>query len=425
MARVATLIRTLRVRNPSALVLHGGDAVQGTMFCTLFDGAADADVINSIGFDAFTLGNHEFDAGDAWLADFLQLLECPKLSANLSVGATNPLNGLYQPYLMKNVDGHDIGIIGVTIGAKTRASSFPGADVLFVDEAEAVQKAVNELEAAGVGKIILLSHYGYPHILDLVAQVDGVDVVVDGDSHTLMGDFTAYALPQSPPYPVVTTNRAGEQVCIVQAWENSLMVGEVNVLFSGDTISKCRGTPHLVLGEQFRKLDYDSNTLALSAIELEELHAAIDADPLLETCTDDPVTGGIIATYSAEMEHMTEQIIGTAPSDLPHIRIPDPSHPNHALVRGSAIAPLVAQAFHARIPGADLGLINAGALRTDLYAGNITYATLNNLMPFSATLVYMHISGAELRVLLEEGLEHIASGGRAEVSPTPTASDMP
>ncbi|MFO7831535.1 MAG: 5'-nucleotidase C-terminal domain-containing protein [Desulfuromonadaceae bacterium] len=411
MARVASLIRELRSQDTSSLVLHAGDAVQGTMFCTLFGGAADADVLNSIAFDAFTLGNHEFDAGDAWLADFLQRLECPKLSANLSVGKTNPLKDLYRPYLVKNVNGNDIGIIGVTIGAKTQASSFPGPDVVFSAEAEAVQNAVDELEAAGVGKIILLSHYGYPDILRLVAQVDGVDVVVDGDSHTLMGDFSPHALPQSPPYPVITTNRAGEQVCIVQAWENTKIVGELDVLFRGDSIAECRGTPHLVLGEQFWPLDEDSTALPLSGAELEELHAAIEADPCLSSCTDDPTTGEIINSYSAQMEQLTQQVIGTAPEDLPHIRIPDPSHPNPGLARGSAIAPLVARAFYARIPDADLALINAGAVRTDLYAGDITYATLNNLMPFSATLVHMQISGAELRFLLEEGLEYIASGG--------------
>ncbi|BBO85014.1 hypothetical protein DSCO28_55800 [Desulfosarcina ovata subsp. sediminis] len=72
MGRVAAMIADLRERNDNTLVLHAGDAVQGTYYYTLFNGEEDARVMNAIGFDAMTIGNHEFDNGDEWLAGFIE-----------------------------------------------------------------------------------------------------------------------------------------------------------------------------------------------------------------------------------------------------------------------------------------------------------------------------------------------------------------
>ena len=75
-------------------------------------GEADADVMTAIGFDAMAIGNHEFDDGDAWRAGFIQSLTCPVLSANIEVPSDNVLYDLYEPYIIKEVDGKQVGIIG-------------------------------------------------------------------------------------------------------------------------------------------------------------------------------------------------------------------------------------------------------------------------------------------------------------------------
>lgn len=411
MARAAALIAERRATTPNHLVLHAGDAVQGTMYCTLFDGAAEAEVMNAMEFDAMAIGNHEFDNGDLWLADFLARLDTPILSANVSVPAHNPLAGMYKPYVVQKVGDHDIGIIGLTIADKTRASSSPGPEVHFEDEVIAVQRAAEELLAAGVGRIILLSHYGYPHVLSLARQIPGVDVIVDGDSHSLLGDFAPYGLESSASYPIMETNSSGEPVCIVQAWENSKVVGELNVIFAGDSVAECSGTPHLLLGHQFSRMGEDGKQEALTTTQLDSVYAEIAAAPQLTLGEEDPQVAQIIGFYADQLEEMAEQVIGYAPETLPHLRVPDPHHINPKLALGSTLAPFVAQAFYARIPAADLGLINAGAIRTDLHAGDVRFESVYTIMPFTGTLFTLEISGAEIKQTLEDTLENIASGG--------------
>ena len=85
MARVASKINELVETNNNHLVLHAGDAVQGTLYYTLFQGQADADVMNAMGFDAMAVGNHEFDDGDQWLANFIGMVDSPLVSANIEV----------------------------------------------------------------------------------------------------------------------------------------------------------------------------------------------------------------------------------------------------------------------------------------------------------------------------------------------------
>src|SRR5690554_5641555 len=87
-ARVVTQIETIRANNDAVLTLHAGDAVTGTLFYTLFNGVADAEMMNHVCFDAFALGNHEFDNGDAGLKRFLDALamgscDTPVLAANV------------------------------------------------------------------------------------------------------------------------------------------------------------------------------------------------------------------------------------------------------------------------------------------------------------------------------------------------------
>ena len=411
MAGVAALIHDYRSADSELLVLHAGDAVQGTLYSTLFNGDADAEVMNAIGFDAMCIGNHEFDHGDIWLADFLTQLQMPILSANINVEPGNPLAGLYQAYITTDVNGHTIGIIGVTIVKKTVESSFPGPQVQFEDEVLAIQQAAQALMAAGVGRILVLSHYGYEHAIELASRVSGIDAIIDGDSHTLLGDFSTYGLESGGPYPTVATNADGDPVCIVQAWEYAKAVGELNLTIAGDAVVDCSGTPYLVLGENFSAVAADGSSIPLTPAQLEVIHAAIAADPQLRICPHDPQVARIIAAYAAEIEAEAKRVIGSAAAYLPHIRVPVPETGTPEKSGGSQIAPLVAHAFYTRVPDADMALINAGALRTDLYPGAISIESINTLMPFAATLVSMQISGTEIRQALEDGIENIAQGG--------------
>lgn len=193
------------------LKLHAGDAITGTLFYTLFEGEADAAFMNSVCFDAFALGNHEFDSGDSGLALFLDFLEggaskkckkTPVLAANVVPGPDSPLIGRLAPYEIFKYKGTKVGVIGLDTRLKTLQSSNPDEGTDLLDEVTVATAQIAALKQQGVEIIILLTHVGLDFDLNTLAVLPGVDVVVGGDSHTFMGYTAPVAIEeQSREYP--------------------------------------------------------------------------------------------------------------------------------------------------------------------------------------------------------------------------------
>ena len=120
--RVAQEIKNFRQNNKNTLVLHAGDAVTGTLYYTLFEGKADAKLMNAINFDVYTLGNHEFDDGNKFLKSFLDALTIPIISANVVPDKGSILEGKWKPYIIKTIGGQKVGIIGIDVVKKTTGS---------------------------------------------------------------------------------------------------------------------------------------------------------------------------------------------------------------------------------------------------------------------------------------------------------------
>ena len=411
MARVASKIKALKEGNDNHLILHAGDAVQGTLYYTLFKGEADADVMNAIGFDAMAIGNHEFDDGDTWLAGFINSLDAPIISSNIEVPTDNVLAPLFTPYVIAEVVGEPIGIIGLTIAGKTKKSSQPSDEVILNEEITALQRTVETLTAQGVGKIVVLSHYGYGNVQALAGQISDIDIIVDGDSHTLLGDFAAYDVESSGDYPTLTKNRDGDDVCIVQAWEYGKVLGELDVSFLENVLERCSGTPHMILGDTFIREDADGNEYTLEGDELASVQAIVDRDAQLDIVADDKDVAAIIATYSAQVDALGETVIGTADEALLHGRVPDHEYNGVTLPLGSAIAPIVAKAFYEKDGNADLCIQNAGGVRIGINRGEITYDTAYTLLPFANTLFEIEMYGSEIEMVLEDAIENIVQGG--------------
>lgn len=162
--RIGAQIKTLRAANDNVLTLHAGDAVTGSLYFTLFGSEADARMMNNVCFDAFTIGNHEFDTGDAGLAKFLQQLGSPqcqtaKLSANIQpeVGQSPlaPDNQwqMFKPYTIVKRGGEEVAIIGLTIASKTKKSSQPDKSTEFLDELETAQNTLLRFSSRALKKL--------------------------------------------------------------------------------------------------------------------------------------------------------------------------------------------------------------------------------------------------------------------------------
>lgn len=405
--RVVSKIKAVQNGGGNVLTLNAGDTFQGTLYYSLFKGKADSAMLNMITWDAFELGNHEFDDGDDALAAFLKdFTTAPIVAANVVPAAGNVLDGMWKPYVVKKYEGEKVGIIGIDIAQKTQVSSNPSPQIAFLDEAITAQKYIDELKGDGINKIVLLTHVGYSNDQTLAAQLHGVDVIVGGDSHTLLGDFSAVGLSSNGNYPTVSQNADGETVCIAQAWQYAYVVGTMDVAFDDKgVVSTCNGTPTLLMGESFKQKDANGTKVEVSGATRDAIYATINAQANLEIVTKDADAEAALATFRTKVDEQKATVIGSASEFIGHNRVPGDSYDKvGALPLGSDIAPIVAKSFYDLSNRADACIQNAGGVRTPIQVGQITMSTAYTLLPFANTLFEIEMKGSEIKQVLEDAL---------------------
>lgn len=408
------------------LKIHAGDAVTGTLYYTFFKGAVDAQMMNTICFDAFIPGNHEFDDSDATLKGFLSELgkgtcKTPVISSNVVPATGSPLAPTggtphLKPYVIKEIDGVKVGLIGITIVGKTVNSSRPLATTVFNDEVTSAQKAIDELKAQGIRHIVAITHQGYDADKAMAAKLTDVDVIIGGDSHSLLGDFKAVGITSSSgAYPTTVTNKNGETVCVGQAWEYSKAFGLMNVQFN-DTgaVSSCGGKASLLIGDQFKRKDAAGVWQTVSDAVRTTLLANLAAkQPEVKVVTPDADAAVALKTYSDQVAAEKAKAIGSATEALCLVRMPGESTNRSAgtagcetantLARGSDAAQAVAEAFLFASKRAQFALQNAGGVRVPVAAGALNMNTAFTLLPFTNVLVEMEVTGKEVVSALEDG----------------------
>ncbi len=361
-ARRMTKINEIRAEYPDALLFDAGDEFQGTLFFTQYKGEATLEFMNRLGYDAMTVGNHEFDAGPATLAKFVQGADFPVLGANVDAEADPDLQGLLKPYTILDVGGTQVGVIGV-VTPLTGILSSAGPNVQFTDPVQAVQKYAKELEEQGVNIIVVLSHLGYVPDQDLAAQVEGVDIIVGGHSHTLLSNTSDKA---KGPYPTVVESARGEPVLIVQDGSYGKYLGFLKVTFSADGVAQSwEGDPILLDAN----VEQDPEVLA----RVEEL-----AQPLNE---------------------LRQQVIGEAAVDLDGSR---ESCRFGECTMGNLITDAILWATQAQ--GVQIALQNGGGIRASIPAGPVTVGQVLEVLPFGNTIATFEIKGADLLAALENGV---------------------
>lgn len=423
-ARLTALFRQQQAAQPNLLKLHAGDAVTGSLYYTFFKGEADARMMNTVCFDAFALGNHEFDDGDGVLRGFLDHLhagDCntPVLAANVLPAPGTPLapNGpsVLQPYTVQTIDGVPVGIIGIDIAGKTVNSSRPLATTQFLDETRTAQQTIDTLKGRGVRHIVLLTHQGYDADRAMVAALTDVDVVIGGDSHTLLGDFSAQGLPSSGPYPTVAKNRDGDPVCIGHAWEYSKAFGRMEVQFdTRGAVTRCGGQASLVIGDQFRRKNAAGVFVPVDEATATALRSRLAEVPQVRVTVPDAAAAQVLAGYASQVDAQKQRLIGTATEALCLVRVPGETtnrsgalagcEQANLLARGSDAAQVVAEAFLAASPRAEMALQNAGGVRTGIGAGPLSMNTAFTVLPFTNVLVELSLTGAQIVAALEDGV---------------------
>jgi 5'-nucleotidase/UDP-sugar diphosphatase len=369
--RVAFFDR-LRAGRRNLLFLDAGDVFQGTLYFNQYRGLADRYFMHRMLYRVMALGNHEFDLGPGPLADFLKGARFKVVSANVDVSAEPKLKGLFAPYAIVQVGGERVGVIGLTT-PDTREIANPGPTVAFLDPYESAQKAVYELLAKGVNKIVVLSHLGYGEDLKLARRLVGAQVIVGGHSHTLLGSFPHKELAPAGPYPTVVKNPEGKDVLVVQAWEWGKVVGLLEVTFAPT-------------GEL---LAYKGEALLMTP----------------EVSPEDFFAKEALLAYAQPVMALMGQVIAEAKVDLVGER---------AIVRKreSNLGNLIADGmvWKTRNAGVQIALQNGGGIRASIPKGPITVGKVYEVLPFGNTLVVMDLKGKEILAALENGVSQWEQG---------------
>ncbi|MDQ1350547.1 MAG: 5-nucleotidase / UDP-sugar diphosphatase [Acidobacteriota bacterium] len=410
---VTAKVLQLRQTKKNFLFLHAGDVFQGSLYFTKYRGMADLEFLKLMKLDAMCTGNHEFDKGPVALAIFISGAhkQFPVLAANISAEKDRFLAGKLKPYEIKKFGSRKVGIIGITT-TETPAVSSPGQKLVFNDPIPVVKTLVAELTRKGVDIIIVLSHEGFQCDIQLAKTVEGVDVIVGGHTHTLLGRFeTIPDLSPEAEYPYVVKNPQQDNVLIVQAWEKDKILGVLDVEFDNTgKVVNYSGQPVILTGNKptdFLQKNADDQKEPVNAETFKAIADFIEKDPALEMKTENKQAEALLAKFSAPIRELKQAIIGHGKEDLWNVRQPGDKHETAGVLKdGSMIAPVVADALlwkakSLKNKNTQIVIQNAGGVRGDLPAGDITIGQVYELLPFANTLVLLDLDGASLKQVLK------------------------
>ena len=355
----AAVVKQIREQVENSVLLDGGDRFSGTLFHTTYMGQDQVQIMNAIGYDAMALGNHEFDNGDDTLQAFLEGLNFPVVSANIDFG-NSPLGGVVAPYTILEVGGEQIGIIGLTTADTVEISS-PGDELAFNPDYAGVVNGISaDLTAQGINKIIVVSHVGINVYQQMITELENVDLVVDGHSHTLLSNQNRASFE----YPLVYENGAGEPILYVQVGANDQYLGRLDLEFDANGVIT----------------DFGGDTIFLSGY--------VTPDSELET---------IVTDLAEEIQVLRETPIGaTTEIFLTGDR-------SVCRVEECLLGNLISDALRAET-GAQIAIMNGGGIRADIAEGDITLGDVLTVHPFSNQASNFSATGADVIAALENGV---------------------
>lgn len=429
--RVQSRAQQLKVQSMQqqipALFLHGGDAFKGSAYFELFEQRINIDVLNRMGIDAMALGNHEFDVGLSKLADFINKVNFPVLAANVDISAEPALSASQnlKPFRIFAVDNNTltaidsadenkgrqlVAVFGLALEDMRAISPQTGA-LVFENEVASAQRTVDALQQQGIKHIIALTHLGNQRDLALAAAVNGIDAIVGGHSHSLLGDFRHWYLGQQHPYAELVTNPDGKgRTCVVQAGQFAQAVGLAELRFNAaGELTSCTGENTLLAGRDYftSPLRSDNSRIAKTeqlAVEryIDSLKgtAIVDEDQSLRTLLDNQYLPAVRQAYG--------DVISVTDVEIAHVRLPGSDGSDQ---HGSVLAGHIAEAMLAYVNSAtvqnltkkpvQLALIGAGNIRAPLPAGEVREGNIRlEVLPFNTPLSVLTVKGSVIRQLL-------------------------
>ncbi len=366
-AKAASVIGMVKQTETNVLTLHAGDLSVGDFFFNAYFGVPELQIMNMIGFDALTVGNHEFDLGPSTLNDVLTAGfangSFPVISANLDLTGYPPLSTFIQPHTIKDFGGVKVGIFGMTIPSPL-SNAFPV--VIQENVAEIAYTKVLELQGLGCNVIIFLSHLGSSIDKQLAANIPGISFIIGGHDHFVFEQ------------PVVVMNPENKPVYICQAGSYYQNIGKL-------------------------KFTFENGNVTLDNYELIPVNASIPAVPEIKAVIDELKLG-----ITQQFGNVYHTIDGFAFKD-----INTENEPN-SLIKDTPMGNLITDSYRNKTR-TKIGITADGLIAEKIYRGAITSADVFRAVSYGYDtasgldfkLATFDIRGSELIKGLEVGLSMI------------------
>ncbi len=368
MAAVAQLKKDYEAQGYNVLLLDDGDAIQDNVLVNLSQGRAAIDFMNSAGYDAMSIGNHEFDWGADNLEKLIGRADFPVLAANVTVDATG------EPFARSNAvfefdDGTRVGVFGLaTPETQTKSSPKNVAGLTFAageDMYRCAQEQVDELREQGCAIVVCLGHLGSVggiapnRSLDVLANTEGIDVFIDGHDHEVVNEMVNGSL-------LVSTGCHTENIGVVLCEDGSFV----------------------------------EEMVAYGAYE-----------------GKDQATDDLVRATHDEVKNQLSEVIGVTNVDLDGERDPGVRTQETNLGDFAADA-MLWQANQASGQTIDGAIVNGGSIRASIGAGEVSMETLMTVFPYNNSLNVVTLKGSELLEIIEAATFCLpeASGGFPQVA---------
>ncbi|WP_456288954.1 5'-nucleotidase C-terminal domain-containing protein [Paenibacillus sp. AK002] len=373
-ARRVTAIKEAKANAVNPLLVDAGDVFSGTLYFNQYLGLADLEFMNLVQYDAMTFGNHEFDKGSEVLNDFIEHAEFPFVSSNVNFSADALLTQKFKnevtrdakdatiyPAIIMEVDGEQVGLIGLTTEDTANIAS-PG-DVTFENAVQKAKDTVAMLKNEGINKIVVLSHLGYDVDVNLAKEVEGIDIIVGGHSHTKLDQ-------------AVVDRSDSEPKLIVQTGEKGQFLGQLEVVFDDEGVLQ----------------EWNSSLISVDEKDSNEQYVI----------QPDPEALQILNTkYKPGVEALKQTEVGTTEVKLNGVRADVRTKETNL---GNLIADGMLDAAQAAGTNAVIALQNGGGIRESIEAGKITMGDVMTVLPFNNDLVTITLTGAEIKEAMENGV---------------------
>lgn len=387
------IIDSVRRAEKNVVLVDAGDMVQGTLYFKYFKGAVEYPLMNMLGYDIRILGNHEFDNGLEELARNYRNVKSSRLSANYDFTGT-PLEGMFDPYVIKKIGGRKIGFIGINVDPESLISKENITGVGFKDVIKTANSTAAYLKKdKKCDLVVVVSHIGVVKDndkatdYDLARASENIDIIIGGHSHTVIEPGNR------GKYPSLVENAVGRPVLVAQTGKYGKKLGYI-------------------------KIDLD----ALKSVAPDKFdYQLIDVTDRFPAEKLDKKVADFIAPFKSKVDSVNNRVIARSLYDL------DSDDRNGGYANWTAdFARWFGQLKLDSMAGADgmplhldMGVMNVGGIRQSMPAGDVTEGQMLATFPFSNHIVITAVKGSDiidaLGVAARKGGEGISGNVRVVV----------